>query len=532
MTDSPAASSPIVAGRYRIERRIARGGMADVFLALDTVLDRPVALKVLADRQVDDPTHVARFEREARSAAGLSHPNIVAIYDSGVDGGRYYIAMEHVDGSTLAERLAERGALPVEDGCRIAAEVADALDFAHRHGTIHRDVKPSNILLGTDGRTRVTDFGIARALTGDEGLTEVGMVMGTPRYSSPEQAQGHPLDPRSDLYSLGVVLFEMLTGRPPFSGATPVAVAQLHVSEPPPRASTVRPELAGDADRVIDTLLAKDPDARYRTAADLRVDLQRLARGERVHGHGGGGRATAPPAAAPAAAAPAADAPTAAMTAAMAVAGDRTEAMPPWMHPDQEPDRVAAAPTGPAAPGQRFSLPFKVLVSVLVLTLLGLAAIVISSQVDLGGGAETADDAEEPTTSAAPAAPAADAGGAAGEESTPGSATVPSVTDELQADAERILGDAGFRVRVEPVDVDADSPTVGRVVAQRPAGGGEVEPGTEIVLEIGRAAQTATTSPTAASSTSTTSPPTSATTEAPATTTDETEPPTSGADGG
>ena len=513
MSDSPPPTSQTVAGRYQLERRIARGGMADVYLALDTILERRVALKVLDDRQVGDPTQVARFEREARSAAGLNHPNIVGIYDSGVDGGRYYIAMEYVEGSTLTERLHERGPFSVSEGCRVAADIADALDFAHRHGTIHRDVKPSNILLGADGRTRVTDFGIARALAGDEALTEVGMVMGTPRYSSPEQAQGLPLDPRSDLYSLGVVLFEMLTGSPPFTAATPVAVAQRHVSEAAPLASSLRPELAGDADRLIDTLLAKAPEARYPTATELKADLERLAQHEPLHGNG---VATPPPANDQ-------QSETQALTAAMAPAagpaggGDRTEAMPPWMAPDEELKRTAA----PAEPTERprFSLAFKVLMSLLAFSVLGLAAIVAWNQLDLGGAFDSIGEGDETATTAETSAPLptpADDSADDPDEPEPGVQAVPSVTDELQADAEGILEDAGFTVRVEPVDVDPDDSAVGRVIAQRP-GGGEAVPGSEVVLEVGRAAPSPTTSPT-------TAPPTTA---SPTTTVPPTEPPTS-----
>jgi eukaryotic-like serine/threonine-protein kinase len=269
----------VFSNRYEIQRGIARGGMAEVYLARDQLLDRPVAVKVLFPEYARDPSFVERFRREAQSAAGLNHPNIVAIYDWGQERGTYFIVMEYVRGRSLREVVHVNGAFSARRTAEIGAEIAGALEFAHRNGVVHRDVKPGNVLLTGDGDVKVTDFGIARAGASDA-LTQTGAVMGTASYFSPEQAQGLDVDGRSDVYSLGVVLYEMATGVPPFTGESPVAVAYKHVRENPAKPSVHAPDLPPDLERIILTAMAKDPDSRYQTADELRTDLLRFVRGQ------------------------------------------------------------------------------------------------------------------------------------------------------------------------------------------------------------------------------------------------------------
>jgi serine/threonine-protein kinase len=267
--------------RYEIHRRLARGGMAQVYLARDRSLDRPVAVKELVPEFATDPSFVERFRREAQAAANLSHPNIVGVYDWGAQDGTYFIVMEYVDGPSLSRVLRADGPFHPRRAAEIAAEVAAGLGFAHSRGVVHRDVKPGNVLLTRSGQAKVTDFGIARALSSsDEDLTQAGSVMGTATYFSPEQAQGLSVDPRSDLYSLGVVLYELVTGRPPFTGETPLAIAYKHVQDQPAPPSTLMTGLPEALEAIIMKLLAKRPDDRYASAEDLRSDLNRFLAGE------------------------------------------------------------------------------------------------------------------------------------------------------------------------------------------------------------------------------------------------------------
>ena len=232
----------VFANRYELGEAIGHGGMADVYLAHDRLLDRRVAVKVLSPQFATDPTNVERFRREAQAAAGLNHPHIVAVYDWGEEDGTSFIVMEYVAGQTLREILQSYGRLAPTEAARIAAEIADALSFAHAHGVVHRDVKPGNVLVTPQGQVKVTDFGIARAES-SEPLTKTGAVLGTATYFSPEQAQGFALDGRSDVYALGVVLYEMLTGVAPFTAGSPVSVAYKHVRETPAPPSSLVPDL-------------------------------------------------------------------------------------------------------------------------------------------------------------------------------------------------------------------------------------------------------------------------------------------------
>ncbi|MGZ4679285.1 MAG: Stk1 family PASTA domain-containing Ser/Thr kinase [Ilumatobacteraceae bacterium] len=282
MTDN--GERTILNDRYEIQQRIGRGGMADVFLARDLLLDRLVAIKVLFPEFATDPNFVERFRREAQAAANLTHPNIVAVYDWGQYANTYFMAMEYVQGRTLADILRANGHVNSVQAAEIANEVAAALGSAHASGVVHRDIKPANILIGANGQVKVADFGIARAMNApsENNLTQVGSVMGTATYFSPEQAQGAQPDPRSDLYSLGIVLYEMVAGKPPFSGENPVSIAYKQVHDLPQPLNQLVADVPRPFEAIVAKLLAKDPNMRYPNAEALREDLRRYRIGEPV----------------------------------------------------------------------------------------------------------------------------------------------------------------------------------------------------------------------------------------------------------
>lgn len=282
MNENGAAT--VINDRYEVHKRIGRGGMADVFSARDLLLDRQVAMKVLFPEFAVDENFVERFRREAQSAANLSHPNIVSVYDWGKFDGTYFIAMEEVQGQTLADVLKANKQLTAKQAGEIAGEVAAALGFAHDGGLAHRDIKPANILIGSNGQVKVADFGIARAMNAptEDNLTQVGSVMGTATYFSPEQAQGAQPDPRSDLYSLGIVMYEMVSGKPPFAGENPVSIAYKQVHDAPQPLVQLIADVPRPFEAIVAKLLAKDPKLRYPSANALRDDLRRFRNDEPV----------------------------------------------------------------------------------------------------------------------------------------------------------------------------------------------------------------------------------------------------------
>jgi eukaryotic-like serine/threonine-protein kinase len=274
-----------IAGRYEIEELVGHGGMSSVYKAHDTLLERHVALKILHEQYNADDDFVERFKREARAVAQLQHPNIVTVIDRGDEEGRQYIVFEYIDGENLKEYVVRKGRLDVHEAIEIALEVGRGLAFAHDQGLIHRDVKPQNVLLNGDGRAKVTDFGIARSLDVD-GMTQTGTVLGTSNYIAPEQASGQQVDAHSDVYALGVVLYELLAGEVPFPGESFVAVAMKHMHEPAPNLLDVRKDVPLRVAAAVDRALEKDPEQRFPTmaafAAELEAALAELDRGESV----------------------------------------------------------------------------------------------------------------------------------------------------------------------------------------------------------------------------------------------------------
>ncbi|HEX4525222.1 MAG TPA: protein kinase [Gaiellaceae bacterium] len=264
----------VLSDRYELEELVGTGGMSSVFRAHDQLLDRKVALKILHRQYTDDVEYVERFRHEARAVATLSHPNIVTVIDRGEHGDRQFIVFEYVDGENLKQLINRAGPAPVSTALELAIQVARGLSFAHQQGFVHRDVKPQNVLLNGNGQAKVTDFGIARSLDVQHGMTQTGTVLGTSDYIAPEQAQGHRVDEHTDIYSLGVVLYELLTSQVPFPGENFVAVAMRHINEPPPPIRDQRPDVSPRLEAAVQKAMAKDPQDRFATMADFCLELE------------------------------------------------------------------------------------------------------------------------------------------------------------------------------------------------------------------------------------------------------------------
>ncbi|NLE43841.1 MAG: Stk1 family PASTA domain-containing Ser/Thr kinase [Chloroflexi bacterium] len=499
--------------RYEVIRTLGAGGMAEVYLAEDRVLGRQVALKVLSSRFTHDEQFIERFRREASSAAGLNHPNIVQIYDRGEAEGTYYIAMEYLDGRSLKEIIVKYAPLSPDLIASVAVQIVEALRFAHRRDIIHRDIKPQNMIVDSEGRVKVTDFGIARAGSAST-MTEAGSILGTAHYLSPEQAQGLPVEAASDLYSLGVVMYEMATGKLPFEGDNPVGIAMQHVHDYPASPRSLVPDLPENLEAVILHALGKTPATRYLTAQQFLEDLRKVQQGESVDvpsvnveaptrvmtpsaaaaGPGAGdGDSTVVMGAAP-------------MSAATQVRRPEPEALPPYSksagHYDEPPSRR--------------SIWLWVLVAVLILALAGGAYAVISSwnrgaadlipvprvvgltqaeatQMVEAQGFEIKLEGEQPSADIEQgkvARQAPDDGTKQAKGSTisiwissgAGTVEVPNVIGKSQVDAAATLAALGFKV--VPTEEPGSDSAVGTVLRQSPQPGEKLRVGSSVTIVI------------------------------------------------
>jgi serine/threonine-protein kinase len=427
-------TTPQVLGeRYEIGGVLGRGGMAEVHRGRDLRLGREVAVKVLRQDLARDPSFQVRFRREAQAAASLNHPAIVAVYDTGEDrtanGATPYIVMEYVEGDTLRDVLRREGPLAPERAMALAADICGALDFSHRNGIVHRDVKPGNVMITPQGTVKVMDFGIARAVSDSAAtMTSTAAVIGTAQYLSPEQARGEGVDARSDVYSMGCMLYELVTGAPPFTGDSPVSVAYQHVREDPRLPSSINPAIPAELDAIVLKSMSKNPANRYQSAADMRNDLLR------------------------------------------ALAGQRVEATP--VMGDAEKTAIIGAPPGGYGfrddegwgdeddEARKRKRRIIAIVSVLAVLLLGgviTAAILLN---------------QDPEPPAAPAA-------------SPVKVQVPSLVDKPEAEARQLLTDAKLAVGDVSTRATDDPAQVGNVLASTPASGAQVDEGAEVALVVG-----------------------------------------------
>lgn len=441
-----------LAGRYEVRSLIGRGGMAEVHLGFDTRLSRVVAIKMLRRDLALDSIFQARFRREAQSAASLNHPNIVAVYDTGEEivsdaTNRSlaipYIVMEYVEGHTVKELISDGTAVPINEAIEIVSGVLSALQYSHANHLVHRDIKPGNIMLTPEGKVKVMDFGIARALTDSQAtMTQTNAVVGTAQYLSPEQARGETVDERSDLYSTGVVLFELLTGRPPFKGDSAVAVAYQHVEQIPPTPSSILSDIPDSLDRVVLKALAKNRDDRYRSAAEMLSDLQRVARGMDVGAPPADSWATEVlPSAGLVGARAAVPAATSTVSAPAARVSSTSTSLPAVSSDGDAASKAAAARKRRTA---------------IIMTLVVIALLLI-------GGSVWAL-----SRSAA----------------TPEAVSVPNVVGLSQADAKSQIEAAGLEWELNPEKVASDTVDKDAVASTDPAGGAQAEKGSTVRVTI------------------------------------------------
>ncbi|RFU21051.1 Stk1 family PASTA domain-containing Ser/Thr kinase [Geodermatophilus marinus] len=430
-------TTPQVLGeRYEIGGVLGRGGMAEVHRGRDLRLGREVAVKVLRQDLARDPSFQVRFRREAQAAASLNHPAIVAVYDTGEDrdtkGATPYIVMEYVEGQTLRDVLRGEGVLSPERAMHFAADICGALDFSHRNGIVHRDVKPGNVMITPQGAVKVMDFGIARAVSDSAAtMTSTAAVIGTAQYLSPEQARGEGVDARSDVYSVGCLLYELVTGAPPFTGDSPVAVAYQHVREDPRLPSSINPDIPPELDAILLKAMSKNPANRYQSAADMRSDLLRALAGQRVE------------------ATPVMN--DAEKTTILGATPGGYDGDGPWDEDDEAASRRRRTRT---------------------VALIAAAVVLLGGIIALALVLGNADDTPPPVTQVA----------------------VPDVVGDTEADARSAISDAGLTVgavTAQPSTAEQE----GRVLSSDPAGGAQVDPDSEVTLVVGGGVDTLTVPP-------------------------------------